>query len=340
MDASRIGICCGGNWIIDHVKTITFWPQEDTLTNIVAEELGTGGSAYNVLVDLARFDLGIPLEGIGLVGDDADGQRILDDLHRLRIESRFVRKAPGAPTSYTDVMTVATTARRTFFHNRGANALLSPEHFPVEQIRARIFNLGYLLLLDTLDQPDPELGTKAAKVLARFRDAGVLTSLDVVSEDSQRFASIVTPALPHTDYCIINEIEAGRTTGRDIRVHGKLDRRVMERAAEDLLSRGVKRLAVVHAPEASLGLSVSGERRWQPAHALPGGFIKGTAGAGDAFISGMLAGIHESWGLERSLRFATAAAATCLRHPTTTGGVGGAEEIWRLAESLPFQPLA
>lgn len=337
MSKERNGICCGGNWIIDHVKTISFWPEQDTLTNIVAEELGTGGSAYNVLVDLDLFGLGIPLEGIGLVGDDADGDRILADLRQRKILSRFVRKAPGAPTSYTDVMMVAGSARRTFFHNRGANALLGPEDFPVEQVTARIFNLGYLLLLDRLDEPDREFGTRAARVLARFHSAGILTSLDVVSEDSDRFSSIVTPALPQVDYCIINEIEAGRTTGIEIRRDGKLDLGNMERAAQELLRHGVRRLVCIHTPEASLGLSRTGERCLQPAHELPAGFIKGTAGAGDAFIAGMLAGIHENWGLDRSLRFATAAAATCLRHPTTTGGVASAVEIWRLADSVPYR---
>jgi sugar/nucleoside kinase (ribokinase family) len=334
---ARRGICCGGNWIIDHVKTIAFWPREETLTNIVAEEPGTGGSAYNVLVDLARFGLGIPLSGVGLVGGDADGERILEDLGRLEVDSKLVREVPGVPTAYTDVMTVKGTGKRTFFHNRGANALLGPEHFPVEEIRARVFNLGYLLLLDALDEADSLYGTRAARVLARFRAAGMLTSIDVVSEDSDRFARIVTPALPHADCCIINEIEAGRTTGRPIRKGDRLDRSEMEAAAEDLLHRGVKRLAVIHAPEASFGVSTGGERRWQPAHALPQGFLLGTAGAGDAFLAGMLAGIHEGWSLERSMRFATAAAATCLRHPTTTGGVGTAEEIWRIAETMPVR---
>jgi sugar/nucleoside kinase (ribokinase family) len=330
--AARRGIACGGNWIIDHVKTITFWPREETLTNIVAEELGTGGSAYNVLVDLARFGLGIPLAGVGLVGDDADGDRILADLARRGIDARHVRKARGAPTSYTDVMTVEGTGRRTFFHNRGANALLAPEHFPVEEISARLFNLGYLLLLDSLDADDPEFGTRAARVLARLRAAGIVTAIDVVSEDSDRFARIVTPALPHADYCIINEIEAGRTVGRELRAGARLDEGAMEAAAADLLERGVKRAAVVHAPELSVALTGAGKVARQPALRLPAGFIKGTAGAGDAFLAGMLAGIHEGWDLERALRFATAAAASCLRHPTTTAGVGTVEEIWELAE--------
>jgi sugar/nucleoside kinase (ribokinase family) len=281
--------------------------------------------------------MGIPLMGVGLVGDDADGERILNDCKRLGIDAKHLRKAAGAPTSYTDVVTVRDTGRRTFFHNRGANALLSPEHFPVGELSCRVFNLGYILLLDKLDEEDPEYGTKAARVLSRFQDAGVLTSLDVVSEDSDRFARLVTPALAHADYCIINEIEAGRTTGREIRKGDRLDLKAMEASARDLFSRGVKRLVVVHAPEASVGITASGQCHWQPSHALPHGYIKSTVGAGDAFMAGMLVGIHEDWPLERSLRFATAAAASCLRHPTTTGGVGSMQELWQMAETIPYQ---
>jgi len=52
----------------------------------------------------------------------------------------------------------------------------------------RIFHLGYLLLLDALDQPDAKFGTQAARLLAAAQAAGVKTSVDVVSEDSDRFA--------------------------------------------------------------------------------------------------------------------------------------------------------
>jgi sugar/nucleoside kinase (ribokinase family) len=335
----RRGILCAGNWIIDHVKTIDVWPQEDTLANILAEESGTGGSAYNVLVDLARFKLGIPLAALGLVGDDSDGRSILEDCGRRGIETRLLRTVAEAPTSYTDVMTVRSTARRTFFHNRGANRLLAPAHFPIPEITSRVANLGYLLLLDGMDAADSEYGTAAARVLAGLRAAGILTSIDVVSEDSDRFARVVTPALPHADYCTINEIEAGRTTGHQLRVNGKLDRRAMAASARELLERGVKRRVVIHAPELAYALDRSGEKHWQPAHLVPQGEIAGTAGAGDAFLAGVLVGIHEGWPIERSLRFANAAAVSCLRHPTTTGGVADAEEIWRIAERLPLRPL-
>lgn len=335
----RSGICCAGNWIIDHVKTITFWPQEETLTNIIAQEIGTGGSPYNVLVDLARFQAGVPLCGIGLVGDDWAGRRILEDMGRLGIDARQLRVEPGRSTAYTDVMAVQGTGRRTFFHHRGANALLGPEHFDPRAVSAKIFHLGYLLLLDTLDEPDAEHGTKAARVLAAFQREGIETSLDVVSEDSDRFARIVTPALAHVDYCIINEIEAGRTTGIEIRAGGRLRPDAMKAAAEEIQARGVRRWVVVHTPELSYGRTREGQERWQPSHRLGADWIQGTVGAGDAFLAGALLGAHEGWGLERSLRFAAAAAATCLRHPTTTGGVGALEEIQRLCGSLPYQDL-
>ncbi len=335
----RLGVCCSGNWIIDHVKTIDLWPPEETLADILDEELGTGGAAYNVSVDLARFQLGLPLYGLGLVGDDADGQRILADCGKHGIDSRFLRTVAEEPTAYTDVMNVRDTGRRTFFHNRGANALLGPEHFCVEELDCRILSLGYLLLLDTLDDVDTEYGTKAARVLAQCREAGIVTAVDAVSENSDRFPRVIKPSLPHTDYLMINEIEAGRTAGREVRAGSgdEVDRDALEAAARDLLECGVNEAVVVHTPHVALGLTRDGRRVWQPTLNVPQSFIKGSVGAGDAFFAGMLVGIHESWNLERCLTFANAAAASCLRHPTCTGGVGSAQEIWRLSEEYPLR---
>ncbi len=337
--AERRGILCAGNWIIDHVKTIDFWPSEETLANIISEEIGTGGSAYNVVMDLARFRLGIPLAALGLVGDDADGRSIRKECERWGIDARLLRTVKEAPTAYTDVMAVRSTGRRTFFHNRGANRLLSPEHFPVEEIQNRVVNLGYLLLLDGLDAPDPEYGTGAALVLANLREAGIITSIDVVSEDSDRFSRVVTPALPHSDYCTINEYEAGRTTGHELRVGGHLNRGAIAASARELLQRGVKRRVVIHAPELAYGLDQSGEECWQPAHLVEQKEIAGTVGAGDAFLAGILVGIHEEWPMEKSLRFANSAAVSCLRHATTTGGVVSAEEIWQISERYPLRKV-
>src|SRR5439155_1347434 len=239
-----------------------------------------------------------------------------------RIDTRFLRATSGAPTSYTDVMTEMNGGRRTFFHNRGANALWDADDLDFTRVKARIFHLGYLLLLDALDAPDKKFGTRAAALLASAQEAGLKTSVDVVSEDSDRFAQIVAPALKHVDYFILNEIEAGKTTGFRVRQpDGRLDTVALRHAAGALLQMGVRELVVIHFPEGGFARTRKGEDYWQASLNLPVKFIAGTAGAGDAFCAGVLLGLHEGWDLNRCLETAVSVAAASLSHPTCTGGI-------------------
>src|SRR5678815_1642398 len=150
---SHKGLLAGGNWIIDQVKLIDVWPQPETLTNIRSQSLGTGGAPYNVLVDLAKSGVPFPLYGAGLVGKDGLGQQILHTCKEHAIDTRYIASTPKAPTSFTDVMTEQRTGRRTFFHARGANALWRGAEIQFDKTKPRIFHLGYLLLLDALDEP-------------------------------------------------------------------------------------------------------------------------------------------------------------------------------------------
>ena len=61
----RSGMLAGGNWIIDQVKIIDVYPKHEQLANIFDQSQGTGGSPYNVLLDLAKMGAGFPLEGAG-----------------------------------------------------------------------------------------------------------------------------------------------------------------------------------------------------------------------------------------------------------------------------------
>src|SRR5213592_563048 len=320
--SSRRGLLAGGNWIIDQVKLIDVYPEREHLANILSQSQGTGGAPYNVLSDLARLGASFPLYGAGLVGKDGLGQFILEDCKRHKIDARYLRATAEAPTSFTDVMTEQSNGRRTFFHARGANAHWNGDDLDFTKIKAQIFHLGYLLLLDELDEPDTKFGTKAARLLAAAQEAGIKTSVDVVSEDSDRFTRIVTPALKYVDYCILNEIEAGKTTGFKIRQpDGTLDTVALRHAAGTLLQSGVRELVVIHFPEGGFARTRKGEDVWQPSIKLPDKFIAGTAGAGDAFCAGVLFGLHEGWDLARCLAPAVCVAAASLSHPTCTGGI-------------------
>lgn len=319
---TRKGVIAGGNWIIDQVKVIDRFPVRESLANIRSQHQGTGGAPYNVLLDLAKLGTDLPLTAAGLVGKDALGDSILADCKKHKIDTKFLKNTAAAPTSYTDVMTEERDGKRTFFHRRGANALWKGDDIDFNKSKARIFHLGYLLLLDALDAPDAKYGTRAARLLASAQAAGLKTSVDVVSEDSDRFGTVVVPALKHTDYCILNEIEAGKTAGFKIRQdNGVLDTVSLRHAAGALLQQGVSELIIIHFPEGAFARTRKGEDVWQSALKVPAKQILGTAGAGDAFCAGVLYGLHEGWELKRCLEAGVSVAAASLSDPTCTGGI-------------------
>src|SRR3954468_12645263 len=243
----RCGLLAAGNWIIDQVKLIDVYPQPEQLGNIRSQSQGTGGAPYNVLMGLARVGAPFPLFGAGLVGKDPLGAEIIKSCRDRKVDTRNIGFTSRAPTSYTDVMTEQKDGRRTFFHARGANALWTGQDLDFSKIPARIFHLGYLLLLDALDQPDAKFGTKAARLLSQAQTEGLKTSVDVVSENSDRFPRIVNPALKYVDYCILNEFEAGKTTGFTLRQStGRLDTTAVRHAAGALLEQGVRENVVIY----------------------------------------------------------------------------------------------
>lgn len=317
----RHGIIAGGNWIVDHVKLIDTWPPQDALANILTESVGNGGSPYNILKNLAKLGATFPLEAIGLVGDDPDGRHILQDCRVHKIITRQLGQTQAAATSYTDVMTVREGGRRTFFHQRGANALLGEEHFDFRATEARHFHLGYALLLDRLDQLGPKGLPGLAEVLRAARAAGLTTSLDCVSENSNRFRDIVVPALPEVDVLFVNDFEAEKLTGLLLGRGERVDPAAVHQAARALLTLGVRGWAVIHFPEAACACARTGQVLWQPSVQVPAESVAGTAGAGDAFAAGVLHGLHESWPMEASLELGACTAAASLLHPTCSEGI-------------------
>jgi len=335
--SNRRGLAGLGTWIMDHVRMIDVWPVEQTLANIHGEAFSGGGLAHNLIVDVAKFDLGIPLEAIGFVGNDDDGRRILDLCRKLGADVTHLKVTDQAPTSYTEVMTVQSTGKRTFFHSRGANNLVTYDNVPFSAIKSRIAHVGYLLLMDGIDAPDPKFGTVAAKILHRLQQAGIKTSVDCVSELSERFKKIIPPALKYTDYLILNEFEAGHTTGHHILEGDKLDAKALRDSAAALLAMGNSELVVIHMSIGAYARTRAGEEVFQPSFQLPDGYIQGGAGAGDAFCASMLVGLHEGWPIAEGMRFGIAAAAQCMSHATCTEGVKSHKEAMKLFDKFPLR---
>ena len=333
------GLLAGGNWIIDQVKMIDVYPQPEQLSNIRSQSQGTGGAPYNVLVDLAKSGAPFPLFGAGLVGKDALGQEILEACRQHQIDIRHLGATPKAPTSYTDVMTELGHGRRTFFHARGANALWQGAGLDFERTRPRIFHLGYLLLLDALDEPDAKFGTKAARLLAPAQRAGVKTCVDVVSEDSDRFARIVNPALRYVDYCILNEIEAGKTTGFKIRqAGGQLDTVARATRRAPCSSKGSASWSSSISPKAPSPAPAGARIIWQPSLKLPPAISAAQPGLATPFAPASCWACTKAGTCRAVCSPASASPRRRLSHATCTDGVKSLKDSLALARKFGFNP--
>ena len=309
---NRIVFC--GSMIADVIKTLPTWPDKGMLVPITAIRRQIGGAVCNSGVDLKTLDPSVEVRAVGAVGADENGDFVVDYLGSRGLDCSQVRRVKGVPTSFTDVMTVESTGERTFFNMHGADSTLVPEDIDVSRLDCDMFHFGYLLLLDGMDAPDLEYGTKAARLLASVQTAGIKTSIDIVSEQSDRFARIVRPALRYCDYCIVNEIEGSMATGApadDLRA-----------ICEGLLAAGVREQAIVHCPEAGASLDRGGNFARVGSLRLPDGWIRGSVGAGDAFCAGALYAIMKGMDADQALRLGSCAAAMNL---TVTDSVSGAK---------------
>ncbi|NNC88992.1 MAG: carbohydrate kinase family protein [Akkermansiaceae bacterium] len=332
--SERKGVLAAGSWIVDHVKMIDVYPGENALALISAESPGNGGGAYNMVKDLALMGAGFPLYGAGLVGDDADGHRILEDCSAHGIDATRLTTSDRAMTSYTDVMTVTSSGKRTFFHHTGANAILREEDVHLDGCPARFFFLGYLLLLDALDEVAADGSTGASRLLQRASDAGFETMIDLVSSQAGNFREVVTPALRQVDYMFLNEFEAGSLLGREI---PEDDPAALLDAATAVLDLGVRKLVILHSAKGGVMAGADGTRASHASVQFPEEEIKGAAGAGDAFAVGVTYGLHEGLSAEECLRTGVCLAASNLRDATCSGGILPRDEALALGEEYGFR---
>lgn len=336
----RSGLLAAGNFIVDQFKTIDHWPEQDALASILDHSFGNGGGPYNILKDLAIAGSQYPLAAAGLTGMDQLGKFIKQDLEDFKIDTRRLQSTELAPTSYTDVMTAKDTGRRTFFHMKGANALLDLEHFDFSDSNYRVFYLGYLMLLDKLDEFDPDNVTYFTRVLQTAKSAGMVTVADAVSAQHPNFQSIVESAVRHIDVLVLNEWEAGKATNRQLFSNDQPDWREIRNAADTLLAKGNLRSVFIHFPQGAFAKTCDGDEAIQGKVKLPQSEISGSVGAGDAFCAGVIHGIHEGYPIGQTLKIATAMAAACLRSSTTSEGLMSFDQCQELADRFGFDNIA
>lgn len=324
----REGITVAGSIIVDQHYAIQEYPSAGELSQIQAM-LGrsTGGALCNDIMALAKLAPDIPLQAVGKIGDDENGQLVLDTFKQypsIDVSQISYQDATG----YTLVMNDQSTKERTFFSYMGANSFLEESDFDTDKITGRLFHIGYISLLAALDRADNEYGTALAKLLHRLQEAGIKTSIDVVSDAAQRYRLLMQSALKYTDYCIINELEAQGVTGIQLRDKaGNLHTENFEAALFKLRELGVGEWVVIHAPEIGFGIDRDDQMVSVDVDMLAKNQIVDSVGAGDAFCSGVLLGAYRGRSLEEAIKIGILAARYSLQGHGAVGNLAPLETL-------------
>lgn len=312
------GIAIAGSILVDKINEISAYPKAGELTKIRSVKKAVGGCVPNDAIDLKKMSTALIVKAVGKIGADEEGEYVKTALQENGIDVSGI-VVGDEKTSFTEVMSVM-GGQRTFFTYAGASADFGVDDVDFDALNVKMLHLGYFLLLDKVDNGD------GLKILKKAKELGVKTSIDLVSENSDRY-SIVLPCLKYTDNLIINETEAGKLVGVE---PTKENLRVM---AEKLKAYGVTERVIIHTPELGVCLSDDGFT-CVPSYSLPDGFIKGTTGAGDAFCAGSLLGIYKGWTDKEILEFGSAAAVMALSEADAVSGMRLEEEIKEFCEKF------
>lgn len=325
------GIAIAGNLIADIVNIIDKYPEKLMLATVYSSERAVGGCVPNTLIDIAKMDSDIYLQAIGRLGNDDNGRFIISELNKYGIDTSGLRIDSRLPTAHCSVMSEVSGGARTFFSYCGANDVFCIEDVDIDSLECKMFHLGYMLLLKSIDGPDPDYGTKAAKLLHAVSKKGIKTSIDAVSAEGGRLAETVKPALKYCDYVILNEIETCQIAGiSPCTDSGEISINNIKWAMEKLISLGVREKVIVHCTHAGMIMNRDGSFIAVPSLDIPPEDIKGSVGAGDAFAAGCLYGLYKGYGDRQILEYASAAAACNLFASDSVGGMKRRAEIEKM----------
>lgn len=331
------------------------WFRPGRLSIVGAPVIATGGAVSNV--GLALHRLGLPVRLVAKIGNDPLGRLILERVRGMGESfAAGLATVEGEVTSYTVVLNPP-GVDRIFLHCPGANDTFTDADVSDSALHgASIFHFGYPPLLKQIYSDG---GVRLERILSRARAKGAMTSLDMSLPDPSSpsgtvdWGALLTRVLPRVDLFVpsIEELLFMLDRPAFMRLSGDsgggeqiirrvtfaelagLARRVHDAGTPVVLIKLGDRGAYLHTSAAGL----PGREDWAnrelytPVFTVPK--VAGTAGSGDATISGFIASVVRGLGPEQALTNAVAVGACCVEAPDATSGVRSWEETLQRVQS-------
>ena len=287
---------------VDFVHVVPSFPRPEgwhSKMRVARRVVTCGGQTATAMAACARF--GLRTLYVGAVGDDENGRRIAEELPRHGLEASGLVQKPGRNQSALIILD-ETTGERAVLWDRDDSVELGAADLPLAAVAA-----ARLLHVDDVNQ-------EAAIAAAHYaRSLGI-----PVTSDLDRMTPRTEELLRAVSHAIFAEGLPEQLTGE----------RDYERALRRL-RRGHDGLFVV-----TLGrhgaVALDGDRFLRaPGFAVD---VVDTTGSGDVFRAGFIYGALAAWPLDRTLRFANAAAALSCTRLGAMAGIPTLDDALTLAE--------
>lgn len=291
-------ILCAGNLTQD----ILAWPVDEVVfnTTVWVDDLITslGGNGANTACAIGL--LGGRVRLTGMVGQDARGDALLDQLRAAGVDAVLARSPLPTPAT---VVIVRSDGARSFLHRPGA----SREAFAggLEFTQELAAGCSHFHLANPFSMPN--IRKHAPAVLARAKAAGLTTSLDTGWDAFGDWLKIVGPCFENLDLLFVNAEEAEKLSGRGSETE----------AAEFFREHGVRN-TVVKLGAGGCAVFDSRECVRVPAFRV---HVVDSTGAGDCFAGAFLAALQRGMPVPEAARFANAVGALNVECPGATTGL-------------------
>jgi sugar/nucleoside kinase (ribokinase family) len=238
-----------------------------------------GGSAANTIVALAR--MGFPTKFIGKVGEDEEGDFLLENLKPVQID--LIRRGQRSGVC---LVALDRHQDRFLFVRGNANSTLTAEEINFDALK----DMSWVHLTSFIGESPFE----AQKVLLNRFDPSVKVSMDPGEIYAKKGLNKIRPLIERCHLLFLTEGEIGSLTSQDLRT-----------GVKSLMEMGPSILVCKRGSQGSHIFTEQGDFEVPPIQVK----VEDNTGAGDVYNAGFLAGLFLGRSLEESALFATTVAA-------------------------------
>jgi len=301
---------------VESISTKTLTSQSNFIcyplgTKLKINELGfyTGGGGTNTAVCLSR--IGLKTGYIGKTGDDLNGNIILDELNKEKID--FLGAISKDEQTGYSVVLDSIERQRTILTYRGANDTLKAEEIDFKKFKTKWFHFSAMM----------QDSFKTMEEVADFASKNdIKTSFNPNNYLCEKGSNFLKKILINLDILILNAEEASHLIVNDHK-NTKID---MKEILQTLKALGPKTVIITDGSNPIYG--VDENFNFYTIYPIDIPIIE-TTGAGDSFASSFLAGIIKTGDFVHAVRLAIANSHSVLGHKGAKNILLSYEELKR-----------